>query len=199
MKLPSKKVLMVSGAIVAILVLAVAWWLLSPLFINRTVVEEFPFSADAEMPAGLTQDQAESIMSGMAKINMESVEEMPSAMAEATVIAAGQFRDGDRFHKGSGEATLYQLPDGSGLLRFDGLEVTNGPDLHVIVTPHPNPSGRSDVHDAGYIDLGQLKGNRGDQNYPVPDGTDLSSFGSVVIYCMPFHVVFSVAALSGQP
>ncbi len=198
MNLPSRKVLIISACIIAVPVLAVAWWLLSPLFLNKTVVEEFPMSAGAQMPVGVTQAEAENIMSGMAKVNMESVEAMPSTMAEATVLAKGQLRDADRFHKGSGDVTLYELPDGSGLLRFEGLDVTNGPDLHVIVTPHPNPSGRSELQEAGYTDLGQLKGNRGDQNYPVASGMDLASIGSVVIYCMPFHVVFSVASLQGQ-
>ena len=198
MKLPSRRVSIISACVVAVPVLAVAWWLLSPLFLNKTVVEEFQFSSGAVMPPGVTQAEAEDIMSGIAKINMESMEDMPSTMAEATVLATGQFRDGDSFHKGSGDVTLYQLPDGSGVLRFEGLDVTNGPDLHVIITPHSNPAGRSELQEAGYTGLGPLKGNRGDQNYPVTSGTDLNSLGSVVIYCMPFHVVFSVASLQSQ-
>jgi hypothetical protein len=35
----------------------------------------------------------------------------------------------------------------------------------------------------------------GNQNYEIPDGVDIDSFGSVVIYCQPFHVIFSVASL----
>jgi hypothetical protein len=46
-----------------------------------------------------------------------------------------------------------------------------------------------------YIDLGFLKGNIGDQNYDLPAGVDLSQYNSVVIYCLPFHVVFSTATL----
>jgi hypothetical protein len=41
-----------------------------------------------------------------------------------------------------------------------------------------------------------LKGNVGNQNYDIPDEIDLDQFQSVVIYCVPFHVVFSSAALS---
>ena len=47
----------------------------------------------------------------------------------------------------------------------------------------------------GYLDLGKQKGNRGNQNYPIPAGTDISTFNSVVIYCKPFTAVFSVASL----
>ena len=38
-----------------------------------------------------------------------------------------------------------------------------------------------------------LKGNKGDQNYEIPDTVDVSIQRSVVIYCKPFSVVFSVA------
>ena len=44
--------------------------------------------------------------------------------------------------------------------------------------------------------MGKLKGNKGNQNYPIEDANvDPETVGSVVIYCMPFHVVFSVATL----
>ena len=50
-------------------------------------------------------------------------------------LKAGQFQDIDSFHKGSGDATIYRGPDGSHLLRLENFEVTNGPDLHVILSP----------------------------------------------------------------
>ena len=49
---------------------------------------------------------------------------------------------------------------------------------------------------AGYLDLGPLKGNRGNQNYEIPADVDLSEYGSVVIYCQPFHVIFATAPLN---
>ena len=55
-----------------------------------------------------------------------------------------------------------------------------------------------DVKTPGYIDLGKLKGNIGNQNYPIPADLDLSPGGSVVIYCVPFHVIFSVASLQEE-
>lgn len=47
----------------------------------------------------------------------------------------------------------------------------------------------------GYVDLGKLKGNKGNQNYTIPDDVDVAAQGSIVIYCKPFHVIFSVASL----
>lgn len=210
--MPSKKVIIIAAAIVAAPVLAFAWWLLSPLFLNTTVEEEFPVAAsaaatvplpeDVTMPPDMTMAEAQSVMAGMAKIDAPMMEEpMPSEMTAATAssesaavaVSAGEFRDADSFHRGSGSATIYRLPDGGGVLRLENFSVTNGPRLHVILTPSANPEGRAGVRAEGHVDLGGLKGNRGDQNYPIPADADLSSFGSAVIYCVPFNVVFSVA------
>ena len=196
MSLLLRKPVLIILAVIAIPILAFAWWLLSPLFLNTTVNEEFPLSATADMPSGVTQQEAEDIMEGMAKINMDAAEPMPEKMAEATVLASGKFRDGDSFHKGSGDVSLYRLANGDAVLRFEGLSVTNGPDLHVLVSTHSDPMTKDELRDAGYSTLGQLKGNRGDQNYEVPSDIDADSIGSVIIYCMPFHVIFSVAPLT---
>jgi hypothetical protein len=47
-----------------------------------------------------------------------------------------------------------------------------------------------------WVSLGQLKGNIGDQTYNVPAGVDLSAYGSVVIWCEQFGVLFSTASLA---
>ncbi len=194
----TRKLVLIVIVVVAIPVLAFAWWLLSPLFLNTTINEEFPLSATADMPEGVTQEEAEEIMEGMAKISMEAVEPMPEPMTEAMVLASGKFRDADSFHKGSGDVNLYRLPSGDAVLRFEDLSVTNGPDLHVLVSTHPDPMTKGELRDAGYSTLGKLKGNRGDQNYEVPSSVDPDTISSVIIYCMPFHVIFSVAPLSDQ-
>ena len=190
-----KKTLIGVALIVVIAGAGFAWWLLSPLFLNTTVEEEFPFSATADMPVGMTQTEAEDIMQGMAKVDMEEMEEMTDEMTQAEKITSGMFRDADSFHKGSGAATIYRLPDDSGALRFENLNVTNGPDLRVLLSTHPDPQNKAELNEAGYLHIGKLKGNRGNQNYELPADADLESFGSVIIYCMPFHVIFSVAPL----
>ena len=110
-------------------------------------------------------------------------------------LKVGEFMDQDSIHKGSGTAIIYQGPDGSLLLRLENFSVTNGPDLHVYLSPHPDPDRGGQVRTAGHVDLGELKGNRGNQNYPIPAGVDVGIQQSVVIYCVPFSVVFSVAML----
>ena len=184
------------GAIVAVPVLALAWWLGSPLFLDKEVNEEFPDAAAA------TQDESMPIIILTANATTEAMEETTTTEAGADdamesgaiVLATGHFEDIDNLHQGSGTATIYELEDGSHLLRLEDFEVTNGPDLHVYLVPAANPTG-DDIVD--YVELGEgLKGNIGNQNYELPADADPAGFGSVVIYCQPFHVIFSFANLS---
>ena len=103
--------------------------------------------------------------------------------------------DGDSFHTASGDVKVYRLEDGALVLRLEDIEVKNGPDLNVIVTPSPTVAGRGDVRVEGHLDLGDLKGNIGSQNYDLPAGYALPDEFSVVVFCVPFQVVFGSAEM----
>ena len=62
-----------------VLVLAVfgGWMFISPLFIDVTVEEEFPFALEAIVPDDMTREEVESAMKVMAKVDQEVVEPMP--------------------------------------------------------------------------------------------------------------------------
>ncbi len=155
-------------AIIAVIVLSAAWYLFSPLIITKTIDDAFP---------EVTMDEA-----------------MPEAEQSATRVSTGVFQGTDDFHVGSGSVSLYTLMNEERLLRFENFSVTNGPDLRVLLTRHPNPQTTEDL-DEGYIELGKLKGNKGNQNYEVSDAIDTTLYPGVVIYCKPFHVIFSKATL----
>jgi hypothetical protein len=194
-------IIVVVGVIGLVIVGALGWYLASPLFINRTVDEEFPVaspptekSAEAlptEEPAAVSptseptevpQEQSEVTQEEAAPTatmpNTEMDEPMPEG-GEPVALASGMFVGADDFHQGMGTATLYELPDGGLVLRFDEFEVTNGPDLHVFLSSNPAPTGAEDMGEDS-LDLGALKGNIG-------------RYQSVLIYCVPFHVVFATA------
>lgn len=184
----TKKRLMIAGGILAIPLLALAWWLGSPLFLDDEVDEEFPMAASAAIPEGMTAEEVEAEMKEAADApDTEVSDDMPEEMGP-TALFTGEFTDADEFHQGSGSATIYELEDGSHALRFEEFEVTNGPDLHVFLVPEGG-----DMNE--YIDLGSLKGNIGNQNYEIPDDVDVSTIDTVLIYCVPFSVLFASAAL----
>lgn len=109
------------------------------------------------------------------------------------VIASGQFVDADRFHKGQGEATIYEGTSNSYILRLDDFEVTAGPDLKVWLVTEPDIHSAADVKASTWVSLGPLKGNIGGQNYEIPVDTNPLDYGSVVIWCEAFGVLFSPA------
>ena len=204
------------------LTLWLGWSLGSPLFINVTVEEEFPFAVNAVLPEGMEMADVEGVLAGMAMVDDAAMEEaLPDAAAmsagsmlmagdgakamsaaagsegEPQRVKQGEFKDADSFHRGSGQAIIYTTPGGGQLLRLEDLSVTNGPALHVILSAHEDPANPDEVKAEGYVDLGRLKGNRGNQNYEIPADVDVSVYNSVVIYCKPFSVVFSTAPLQG--
>lgn len=195
-----------------------AWYLGSPLFLNREINEAFPtadmLAHDPSLMEGMPPEQLEmmredimdaaatmpdSMMSEpMPMMNNEGMmgdesgmsgnsTEVPQEPAGPTALGSGTFTGRDSFHQASGGATLYRLADGSSVLRLENFSVTNGPDLRVLLARGSDP--------AQSIELAALKGNRGNQNYPVPAGTDISRYDSVIIYCKPFHVIFATAEM----
>lgn len=130
-------------------------------------------------------------------------EEMPEAAApngqnETTpavkIVKQGEFTDVDFLHKGSGQAKILEYSDGKKILRFENFETTNGPDLYVYLATNNSPT--SNLDDVGgYINLGRLKGNIGNQNYDLPVGTDINRYNSAIIWCKKFGVLFPYAVL----
>ncbi len=203
--------------IAVIIIIAVGLAVTQPwlYFVTNEVDEAFP---------GLTSDQRDAVrdmpegekdaLVAMAKENADMAEEVaiaqtgadvvvprdqqempPEMPAEPIVQLAGSFINIDPVHGAVGTATIYDLPDDDRVLRFEDFRSKNGPDLHVYLSTEIPASTFASLGD-NEVHLGALKGNVGNQNYEIPAEVDLSLYKSVVIYCRPFHVVFSSAALS---
>ena len=127
-------------------------------------------------------------------IDREVSEALPAELM-LTSIRSGEFRDADSTHRGSGKAAILQGAAGTTLLRMTEFQVTNGPDLEVWLVKADDPKSSDDVKASEWISLGALKGNIGDQTYVIPQGTKIEEFGSVVIWCEQFGVLFSPATL----
>ena len=99
-------------------------------------------------------------------------------------------------HDTKGTAAIYVLPDGKRVLRFTNFETSNGPDVHVFLGAAADANDSDTVTSAGYVELGSLKGNVGDQNYEIPSDINLSDYHSVTIWCKRFGVNFGTAPLT---
>jgi hypothetical protein len=114
--------------------------------------------------------------------------------AAAVVLLRGEFVS--RAHDGRGTAQLLRLNDGQRVLRFAEFETLNGPDLQVYLLGSATAASRSDLVSGGFLSLGPLKGNVGDQNYVVPRDADLSRYRAVAVWCRRFGVNFTTAMLT---
>jgi hypothetical protein len=123
------------------------------------------------------------------------VSEVAPSVTSNTPVKIGSFVDADRTHKGRGTAQILQTANGL-VVRFTEFEVTNGPDLEVWLVEATDPKSSADVKASKWVSLGQLKGNIGDQTYAIPNDVEIENYGSVVIWCEQFGVLFSPAALS---
>ena len=112
----------------------------------------------------------------------------------AKALAKGEFHNADK--TGSGTATIYQLADGKRVLRLTSFSVENGPDLHVRLIKADDAKDTASVAKTDHVELGKLKGNKGDQNYDVPENVDLGKYKAVSIWCNRFSVNFAAAPLT---
>ena len=106
---------------------------------------------------------------------------------EVKELFSGEFQDADSFHKVSGKVIVLE-DGGKRYLRFENFESPNGPDLKVYLSV--------DDSAGDYVSLGELKGNIGNQNYEISEGSDLEKYDKVLIWCERFSVLFGSAELN---
>jgi len=133
-------------------------------------------------------------------VNKTVSEEFPGGPAMASIekgaiaVTKGNFKG--LAHETKGLASIYQLADGKRTLRLTEFATSNGPDVHVYLVAAEVEKGNDVVKEAGFIDLGSMKGNIGDQNYEIPVDADLNKYRTVSIWCARFGVNFGTAALA---
>ena len=181
-------------SIVGIIIIIIAYWLISPLWRKTQLNEPIP-QAPSTSPTPVTindnidtMDAAtkEKFMKAteeMANKKMTSTDAMPSSPSQQPTIIA-QAPMIARAHNVKGKALLVQT-GGQKILRFENLETINGPDLRIYLSTGLN------VEDA--IDLGPIRATEGNVNYALPQQADTSKYKNALIWCRTFGVLFSYA------
>jgi hypothetical protein len=169
--------------LVVIGVLAFGWFEVQKLWMDDEVDEAAPvFDSQVEAEPTATTAAPD-----------DGVSPPPTTVPVIETLASGRFVSLD--HGTEGNATV--LGDGSPqrFLRITDFATENGPDVNVYLTTTP-PEGEESTFDDDYVDLGDLKGNVGDQNYEIPADVDLGRFHTVVIWCQRFDSAFGAARLA---
>jgi electron transfer DM13 len=159
------------NAIIGLAIIAVAggWYAFRPerLFVNKTVNETLVASAGTTAPA---------------------------AAAAPMTLAMGSFHS--NAHDTRGTATVIDLGNGRRVLRLTNFATSNGPDVRIYLVAAPDVQDNATVKTAGFVELGPMKGNIGDQNYDIPATVDLANYRTVTIWCRRFSVNFGSAPLA---
>jgi hypothetical protein len=126
------------------------------------------------------------------KVNEEQVASVGASVMRA--LATGRFHS--VAHETHGTATIQDVGAGRRVLRLTDFATSNGPDVRVYLVAAPDAADNATVTKAGFVELGKLKGNQGDQNYDVPEDLDLTHYRAVTIWCRRFSVNFATAPLT---
>jgi len=199
------KTKIVISIIIAAVVIPLAIYTISPLFLSNVVNEPDPTLAISEfqnymnlseeerieVAKNMTREKAMLIGIMAAKQNttvdenvtFPVIEQTPNNTLTGTFIGIG-----DGFHNVEGAAKVIPVESGAQILRLENFKATNGPDLYVYLSKDKSAS--------DFINVGRLKGNVGNQNYEIPIGSDLSKYNTVLIWCRAFSFLFGSAQIS---
>ena len=174
-----KKILLI---IAIIIILPIAYYLISPLFTVIEVNEELPFRDSFDSMDENTLIEFIEQTDLMKDIVVEMSDTMPS---NVRIIAQGNFKP--RAHEVDGIAKLISIDDKK-VLRFEDFETVNGPELRIYLS--------ADIGNQDFIDLGKIKATKGNVNYDIPPNTDTEKYNKVLVWCRPFGVLFSYSMLT---
>jgi hypothetical protein len=125
------------------------------------------------------------------EVDEQVVQAAPGPTPANVALASGEFAA--VAHQGRGTATLVRLAEGGRVLTLTGFATDNGPDLRLYLATG-DPGGGGEL--GRFVDLGALKGNRGNQQYRVPGDVDTARYSTVVVWCRAFSVPFTSARLA---
>lgn len=169
--------------VAAVLIVAIGWYLGSPLFIRTTVNEPLPTAA--------VITPTTPVVSPAATLGATA----PPSSSKTTFSRRGQLGYVDALHNGKGTVLMgvvsFCCPVGDQyFLRFEDVAITNAPDVHVYLSKERG--GTWSETTSKY--LGPLKATNGSFNYEVAP-SDAGEYKSVVVWCRAFAVLVTWADL----
>lgn len=150
----------------AVIILAVAYYGLSPLLRNVRLEEEAPTATEqsATVPSATSTDNA--------------IDNSPS---NSTPVV------GNTAHPASGNVRVINTEKGT-VVRYENFKTINGPDLYIYLA--------KDLNAKEYISLGKLRATEGNVNYTIPEGVNINDYKYIMVWCKRFGVLFNYADLS---
>lgn len=179
-------------SVVAVVVLVIAFYALSPLWNVKVSDESSPLSSTSNSEKMESVDSMDSMSveekakfeAAVMEVKDKVMEKNITTPAKAELVAKADFKASA--HDVKGQALLIKESNGKYVLRFENFETINGPDLRIYMS--------TGLDDKDFIDLGEIKATKGNVNYSIPEGTDLSKYKNVLVWCEDFSILFSYAS-----
>ena len=117
-----------------------------------------------------------------------SIVTLVAAENTANILSSGAFVKKEKSIKGDWEV---REENGRLILSFsDNFKARSGPDLKVFLSPTSIDTVSGDTATQGAVLLGELKKQRGKQEYLLPEGLELKDFQSVLVHCKQYSVLW---------
>jgi len=187
-----KQTLIIAGIIFAGIF---ALWLVEPLF-GDDVVNEIPVVNIADRPVE-NLDRMEKV------VTEREIDNSPVQQDTKVTVSP----DPVEVTKPAPASVVEPQPEllqgslrGSGSYRASGSAFISGQDLSLVNLDSSNvPDGRVYLSNGtgaqDFVDLGALKGNKGNQNYRIPSNIDASKYSHVLIWCRAFSSLIGSARI----
>lgn len=168
--------------IIVITIIGALYYFVGPLFNVQEVDDAIPSGVE-----NLTEEQKVEMENLMVEANEEEKEEMVEDMPEMLTVSESFPVMGTFGHPASGSVKIVENLEET-IIRYEDFETINGPQLHLYLS--------KDIEGKDYIDLGPIRGTKGNINYTVPEGVDLNEYRYVMYWCVPFSVLFNYAEIN---
>jgi len=127
------------------------------------------------------------------QVDVPLVEPPTPQMEKGEVIATGEIYDMDR--SGEGTVEVYELDDGTHMLRLEDFYITPNVDLEIDVSELSEPKTTEEFDSAPYEEVTLMPVTTGSINYEIPESVDIMDWRSIVIWCEPLHLAYGGATL----
>lgn len=193
--------------VIFIVVIGFGYYLIRPLFLIVEIDEPSPLDIEKvetviknEVLDTMDEETRKAFIDEMSKVmdkeikidepmpkvivKTENREENEEKIQKPEIVSEGEFK-GEAHHV-NGKALLIKRGEDH-VLRFEDFNTINGPNLHVYLA--------SNLNGKDFVDLGKLKATKGNINYDLSPDIDTKYYNKVLIWCVPFKVLFSYAQI----
>lgn len=170
--------------LITISIISGAYYLLSPLWNVIEVQEISPLIQVSDSISSMTAEEKAEFTEAVEKASINVLEMADVMDPQVQLLKSANFVTSA--HEVAGRALLIN-DNGKKILRFEDFKTINGPNLHIYLA--------STLGEDDYIDLGPIKATKGSVNYELSEGIDTDRYNKVLVWCVPFKVLFSYSQL----